>query len=210
MNYDTTRDLHIVQIKSNQPGTTINIVEEPPRPGLNSIPTSHSRPPIIMAGATSVHVIVLGGSGFVARRFLAELLAQHPIGSAGFSVQAKTSDTLLPLARITLVDLRGSLADFPVDVRKDDRVKFVVGDLCEEGFIGQAICPVPGEGEHVVVVHLAALLSGNTEQNFDLGMQVGDTLQEQDSASRDHDGGLLPREARRVYHHGEYVCCYFR
>jgi nucleoside-diphosphate-sugar epimerase len=117
---------------------------------------------------SSAQLVILGGCGFVARRFLAEVLKQHPPGSSGFAVSKELS---VPLKSITLVDIRGSLDDFGTEVMRDGRVGFTAGDLCDEKFIASAIGRKEA-AQHIVVVHLAALLSGNSEQNFDLAMQV--------------------------------------
>ena len=55
-------------------------------------------------------------------------------------------------------------------IRKDPRVSCVVGDLCEKAVVQAWLDP---EGcTHVVTIHLAAVLSGYAEENFDLGMKA--------------------------------------
>merc|ERR1719419_484164 len=55
-------------------------------------------------------------------------------------------------------------------IKSDNRVRFVKGNLICKSDIKEALRP---EGcSRVTVYHLAALLSGNSEDNFDLGMKV--------------------------------------
>jgi len=60
-----------------------------------------------------------------------------------------------------------SIPDF---LKKDPRVEIVIGDLCSPTDIGRAVDPKGAT--RVTTIHLAALLSGNSEDNFDLGMKI--------------------------------------
>jgi nucleoside-diphosphate-sugar epimerase len=75
----------------------------------------------------------------------------------------------LELKKITLFDLNDPAA---VDdaVLADTRIEWVKGDLTDKETIEKVVAP---DGcTRVSVIHLAALLSGYSEVNFDLGMKV--------------------------------------
>jgi nucleoside-diphosphate-sugar epimerase len=95
-----------------------------------------------------MRVIVTGGAGFigtlVARRLLAE-----PV-SAGGAPPAKVDELVI-----------ADLAAPPADVAADPRVRAVTGDLA---------AAVPRLGEADVIFHLAGVVSGAAEADFDLGM----------------------------------------
>jgi len=74
----------------------------------------------------------------------------------------------LPLTKIALFDLKKP--DLEEAVASDPRVEVVLGDLCDRETIAKLVAP---DGcTRVTVMHLAALLSGYSEENFDLGMKV--------------------------------------
>jgi nucleoside-diphosphate-sugar epimerase len=74
----------------------------------------------------------------------------------------------LPLTKIALFDLKKP--DLEESVALDPRVEVVLGDLCDRETITKLVAP---DGcTRVTVMHLAALLSGYSEENFDLGMKV--------------------------------------
>lgn len=57
-----------------------------------------------------------------------------------------------------------------MDLASCRQVSVQLGDLCDEATIKKLVDP---EGcTHVTTIHLAALLSGYAEDNFDLGMKV--------------------------------------
>lgn len=58
----------------------------------------------------------------------------------------------------------------PESIVADPRVVQIVGDLCSKDDITKALAP--NDSTHVSVIHLAAVLSGYAEENFDLGMKV--------------------------------------
>jgi len=74
----------------------------------------------------------------------------------------------LPLQEIVLfdVDAKGISASF----KDDPRVKVHLGDLCDRAIMDKAL--EPNGNTHVTTIHLAALLSGYSEENFDLGMKI--------------------------------------
>ena len=101
-------------------------------------------------GTVSTRVIITGGAGFIgtllARRLLAEPAA---IGGAAPA----------PVRELVLTDLVAP----PPDVAADPRVSVVTGDLA--GVIGEL-----GAGD--AIFHLAGVVSGAAEADFDLGMRV--------------------------------------
>jgi hypothetical protein len=60
---------------------------------------------------------------------------------------------------------------FVITILFCSQVSVQLGDLCDEETIRKLVDP---DGcTHVTTIHLAALLSGYAEDNFDLGMKVG-------------------------------------
>jgi nucleoside-diphosphate-sugar epimerase len=93
-------------------------------------------------------LVVTGGAGFLGARLIGTLLSQErPAGFPEFT-------------SIVSVDL----AACPVD---DARVQSVTGDIADKAFIESVITPDVG-----AVYHLAAVVSGQAEADFDLGMAV--------------------------------------
>ena len=98
----------------------------------------------------STRVIVTGGAGFIGTLLARRLLAKPvTIGDARPA----------PVDELVLVDLAAP----PPDVAGDPRVRAVTGDLAD----------VAGElGEADAIFHLAGVVSGAAEADFDLGMRV--------------------------------------
>lgn len=93
-------------------------------------------------------IIVTGGAGFLGTRVIRSLLAND--GKEG----------LPEFTSIVSVDL----ADCPV---RDPRVSSVSGDIADPAFVAGVVT-----GDTVGIYHLAAVLSGGSEDDFDLAMRV--------------------------------------
>lgn len=96
-----------------------------------------------------MRIVITGGAGFLGSRLTRALLAAQGAGSG-----------LPAFDGILSVDLAPS----PVE---DPRVASVVGDIADPAFAQGVI-----GAETAGVYHLAAVLSGGSEEDFDLGMRV--------------------------------------
>jgi len=100
-----------------------------------------------------VKVLITGGAGFLGSRLAAKLLERGTL--KGPDGRDRTIDG------ITLIDI------VPAAGFGDARVRPIVGDIAEPGFIEHAL-----DRETAAVFHLAAIVSAQAEENFDLGMRV--------------------------------------
>lgn len=96
-----------------------------------------------------MRVLILGGGGFIGR-----LLARELLGKGG--LRAGRVDELV------LVDVV-----FPPDRFNDSRVRYIEGDFGEDGTLGTILREPPD-----IIFHLAAIVSGEAEKNFELGMKI--------------------------------------
>lgn len=100
-------------------------------------------------------VLITGGTGFLGRKLLDALLERGHVGdSDGNAVE---------IDRVRIADLREPTQPLP----KDDRIHCTWGDFTEPG-VAQSL--IDDDTTHIV--HLAAAVSGECEQDFDLGMRV--------------------------------------
>jgi nucleoside-diphosphate-sugar epimerase len=98
-------------------------------------------------------VVITGGGGFIGSKLAKALLARGTL--------AGTDGTQHKIARLVLAD-----QSFP-DSPKDARLEMLAGDIADPGFAARAIAPDTDS-----IFHLAAVVSGAAEADFDLGMRV--------------------------------------
>lgn len=97
-------------------------------------------------------ILITGGAGFLGLRLARRLLAAGTI--------AGTGDTRVPVTRIVLADVTAAALD-------DPRVVSVTGDVADPAFVRSIVAPGTTS-----VFHLAAVVSGQAEADFDLGLRV--------------------------------------
>ncbi|MGB6104032.1 MAG: D-erythronate dehydrogenase [Pusillimonas sp.] len=100
-----------------------------------------------------MHIAITGAAGFLGSKLARQLLAQGSL--IGRSGRPET------ISRITMVDIAAP-AGF-----SDPRVKALVGDISDPDIIKSAITP-----DTHSIFHLAAIVSGHAELDFDLGMTI--------------------------------------
>jgi len=96
-----------------------------------------------------MRVLILGGGGFLGKRLAKELLLNGGLHQG-------------ELTKLTLIDYA-----FPDEMPIDKRLECVKADFSDESIIRNALHSSPD-----VIFHLAAIVSGEAEKNFDLGMKV--------------------------------------
>jgi nucleoside-diphosphate-sugar epimerase len=99
-------------------------------------------------------VVVTGGAGFLGQRLIRALCERGALTDAAGCERA--------IERIVAVD-QGRCSE-PVT---DARIEYVTGDVADAAFIGGAL-----DADTASVFHLAAVVSGAAERDFDLGMRV--------------------------------------
>jgi nucleoside-diphosphate-sugar epimerase len=100
-----------------------------------------------------MHIVITGGGGFLGRRLADRLLELGTLRAPDGSDQA--------IEQIVLVDV------VPPAGLTDPRVRQVTGDIGDPALLARVIRP-----EVTSVFHLAAIVSGMAEAEFDLGMRI--------------------------------------
>lgn len=96
-----------------------------------------------------MNIVITGGGGFLGSRLAAKLLEQGTLGGRR-------------IARVSLLD-----AAFPRELPADPRLKVVSGDVSDTTVLEKVVTP-----DTDALFHLAAVVSGQAEAEFDLGMRV--------------------------------------
>ena len=99
-------------------------------------------------------VVITGGGGFIGSKLARALIARGALAGPDGAAQRIT--------RLTLVD-----QVFPADLPEDPRLEALSGDISDPRLVARAIAP-----DTASVFHLAAVVSGAAEADFDLGMRI--------------------------------------
>src|SRR5713101_9550526 len=94
-------------------------------------------------------IVITGGGGFIGFKLAKALLGRGTLAAE-------------KIARLTLVDQA-----FPADLPKDSLLETLAGDISDPKFAARAIA-----ADTTSIFHLAAVVSGAAEADFDLGMRV--------------------------------------
>ena len=100
-----------------------------------------------------MHVVITGAAGFIGKKLASALLAQGAL---------ETASGRQTIERLTLFDVTHAEG-----LPEDMRVTSLAGDITDLAAVHQAIRDDVGG-----VFHLAAIVSANAEEDFDLGMRV--------------------------------------
>ena len=98
-----------------------------------------------------MNILVTGGAGFLGRRLASTLLERGSLDGR---------DGPRPIERLVLLDR----VEAPFE---DERVRCVSGDVADPDLLDSLV-----DGNTEVIFHLAAVVSGQAEAEFDLGMRV--------------------------------------
>ena len=98
-------------------------------------------------------VLITGGAGFLGQRLARELLARGELRNA--------DGQLRPITELVLLDVVAAPGP------DDARVRIEVGDIAERSVLERLI-----DDRTAAIFHLAAIVSGQAESDFDLGMRI--------------------------------------
>ena len=100
-----------------------------------------------------MRIVITGGAGFLGRRLAFRLLERGTLTDARGQPRE--------IAEIVLLDV------VPATLPDDRRVAIIAGDLADPAVVQRAVTP-----DTDTVFHLAAVVSGQAEADFDIGMRV--------------------------------------
>jgi D-erythronate 2-dehydrogenase len=102
-----------------------------------------------------MHIAILGGAGFLGRKLALALLTR------GYLVNPDGSRK--SISKLTLFDKVAPL----LPLQEDSRLETIIGEITSAADIESLLSQEPD-----VIFHLAAVVSGEAEENFELGMNV--------------------------------------
>src|SRR4030095_3315411 len=100
-----------------------------------------------------MRIVITGGAGFLGRRLAARLLSRSALTDA--------RDQAREISALVLLDVA------PAALPSDPRLTVVAGDLSDPAVVERAVTH-----DTDTVFHLAAVVSGQAEADFDIGMRV--------------------------------------
>ena len=103
-----------------------------------------------------MRVVITGGAGFLGRLLAAKILERGALTDARGQVRE--------VSELVLVDMTAAQGEPWI---ADERVSQVIGDVADRNVLAQAMTANTGS-----VFHLAAVVSGQAEADFDIGMRV--------------------------------------
>lgn len=103
-----------------------------------------------------MRVVITGGAGFLGRLLAEKILARGALNDATGASRV--------ISELVLLDLAPATGE---PWLSDPRVKQFAGDINSVGLLSEALAPNTGS-----VFHLAAVVSGQAEADFDIGMKV--------------------------------------
>jgi len=99
-------------------------------------------------------IVITGGSGFLGQRVARELLSSGQLNDAAGNPQS--------IRELVLMDIAVPADSFP-----NPKVRYAIGDVASPKFIAETL-----SDDTDGIFHLAAVVSGAAEADFDLGMRV--------------------------------------